>query len=105
MLSGFFTAYPLFRQVLRAPAPVLSLPKQIANFKRLILLENYSHYNEIIDWENRMKQQHTPLQRSRLRRMVRRLLGLAIVCAGWALILQPAGHHSMANQPVASHPA
>ena len=52
-----------------------------------------------------MKQQHTPLQRSRLRLMTRRLLGLAIVCAGWALILQPTGHHSMANQPVASHPA
>jgi len=52
-----------------------------------------------------MKQQHTTLQRSRLRLMARRLVGLAIVCAGWALILQPAEHHTLASPPVASHPA
>ncbi|WP_158613560.1 MULTISPECIES: hypothetical protein [Aquitalea] len=52
-----------------------------------------------------MKQQHTTLQRSRFRLMARRLVGLAIVCAGWALILQPAGHSAMGSQPVASHPA
>jgi len=52
-----------------------------------------------------MKQQHTALPRSRFPLMARRLVGLAIVCAGWALILQPAGHSNIDKQPVASHPA